>query len=37
MKGVTIMSMEEKIDQAKGAIREGVGKLTGDKIIEKEL
>jgi len=36
MKGVTIMSMEEKIDQAKGAIKEGVGKLTGDKKIEKE-
>ena len=30
------MSMEEKIDQAKGAIKEGVGKLTGDKKIEKE-
>ncbi len=30
------MSMEEKIDQAKGAIKEGVGKLTGDKEIEKE-
>ena len=30
------MSMEEKIDQAKGAIKEGVVKLTGDKKIEKE-
>ena len=30
------MSTEEKIDQAKGAIKEGVGKLTGDKKIEKE-
>ena len=30
------MSMEEKIDQAKGAIKEGVGKLTGDKKVEKE-
>ena len=30
------MSIEEKIDQAKGAIIEGVGKLTGDKKIEKE-
>ena len=30
------MGMEEKIDQAKGAIKEGVGKLTGDKKIEKE-
>ena len=36
MEGVTSMSMEEKIDQAKGAIKEGVGKLTGDKKIEKE-
>ena len=25
------MSIEEKIDQAKGAVKEGVGKLTGDK------
>ena len=31
-----IMSIEEKIDQAKGAAKEGVGKLTGDKKIEKE-
>ena len=30
------MSREEKIDQAKGAIKEGVGKLTGDKKTEKE-
>ena len=30
------MSMEEKIDQAKGAVKEGVGKLAGDKKIEKE-
>ena len=30
------MSIEEKIDQAKGAAKEGVGKLTGDKKIEKE-
>jgi len=30
------MSLEEKIDQAKGAIKEGVGKVTGDKKIEKE-
>ena len=29
------MSIEEKIDQAKGAVKEGVGKLTGDKKIEK--
>jgi len=25
------MSIEEKIDQAKGAVKETVGKLTGDK------
>lgn len=30
------MSIEEKIDQAKGAAKEGVGKLTGDKEIEKK-
>ena len=30
------MSIEEKIDQAKGAIKEGVGKLTGDKNTVKE-
>ena len=30
------MSVEEKLNQAKGAIKEGVGKLTGDKKIEKE-
>ena len=30
------MSIEEKIDQAKGAAKEGVGKLIGDKKIEKE-
>ena len=30
------MSIEEKIDQAKGAVKETVGKLTGDKKVEKE-
>ena len=30
------MSVEEKLNQAKGAIKEGVGKLTGDNKIEKE-
>ena len=30
------MSTEEKLNQAKGAIKEGVGKLTGDKKTEKE-
>ena len=29
------MSTEEKVNQAKGAIKEGVGKLTGDKKTEK--
>ena len=31
------MSMEDKIAQAKGAVEEGVGKLTGDKKVEKDL
>ena len=30
------MSTEEKINQAKGAVKEGFGKLTGDKKPEKE-
>lgn len=30
------MSIEEKLDQAKGAVKEGVGKLTGDEKLEKE-
>jgi len=30
------MSIEEKLDQAKGLVKEGVGKLTGDKKTEKE-
>ena len=30
------MSEEKKHNQAKGAFKEGVGKLTGDKKIEKE-
>ena len=30
------MSVEEKLNQAKGAFKEGVGKLTGDKNTEKE-
>ena len=29
------MSVEEKLNQAKGAFKEGVGKLTGDKKTEK--
>ena len=30
------MTTEEKINQAKGAVKEGFGKLTGDKKTEKE-
>lgn len=30
------MSMEEKLEQAKGSVKEGVGKLTGDEKLEKE-
>ena len=30
------MSVEDKIDQAKGALKEGLGKVSGDKKIEKE-
>lgn len=30
------MGMEEKIDQAKGAVKEGLGKVTGDTKMEKE-
>ena len=30
------MSLEEKIDQAKGALKEGIGKVTGDKKTETE-
>ena len=30
------MSLEEKIDQAKGALKEGIGKVTGDKKTEAE-
>ena len=36
MKGVTIMALEEKLNQAKGAVKENVGKLTGDKKLESE-
>ena len=34
--GVTIMALEEKLNQAKGALKENVGKLTGDKKLESE-
>lgn len=30
------MSIEEKLDQAKGSVKEGVGKLTGDEKLEKK-
>ena len=30
------MTTEEKVNQAKGAVKEGFGKLTGDKKTEKE-
>lgn len=30
------MSIEEKLDQAKGSVKEGIGKLTGDEKLEKE-
>ena len=30
------MSTEEKCNQAKGSVKEGLGKLTGDKKMEKE-
>ena len=30
------MSTEEKFNQAKGSVKEGLGKLTGDKKTEKE-
>ena len=36
MKGVTIMALEEKLNQAKGALKENAGKLTGDKQLEAE-
>jgi len=36
MKGVTIMALEEKLNQAKGALKENVGKLTDDKQMQAE-
>ena len=30
------MSTEEKFNQAKGSVKEGLGKITGDKKTEKE-
>ena len=36
MKGVTIMALEDKLNQAKGAVKENAGKLTGDKQMQAE-
>ena len=36
MKGAIIMALEHKLDQVKGAVKENVGKLTGDKKLEVE-
>ena len=36
MKGVTIMALEDKLNQAKGALKENAGKLTDDKQMEAE-
>ena len=36
MKGVTIMALEDKLNQVKGALKENAGKLTGDKQLEAE-
>ena len=33
MKGVTIMALEEKLNQAKGALKENVGKLIKNKLV----
>ena len=30
------MSLEEKLEQVKGSVKEGLGKLTGDEKLEKE-
>lgn len=34
--GGKIMSLENKFDEIKGSVKEGLGKLTGDKSIEVE-
>lgn len=34
--GGTIMSLENKFDEIKGSVKEGLGKLTGDKSVEGE-
>ena len=36
MKGFIIMALEDKLNQAKGALKENAGKLTGDKQLEAE-
>ena len=34
--GVTIMALEDKLDQVKGAVKENAGKLTDDKQMQAE-
>ncbi|WP_373821899.1 CsbD family protein [Veillonella sp.] len=36
MKGSIIMALEDKLNQAKGALKENAGKLTGDKEMQAE-
>ena len=36
LNGGDAMSLEEKLNQAKGSVKEGFGKLTGDKKTEAE-
>ena len=36
MKGVTIMALDDKLDQVKGAVKENAGKLTDDKQMQAE-
>ena len=36
MKGTIIMALEDKLNQAKGALKENAGKITGDKQLEAE-
>mgnify|MGYP000261524190 CR=1 FL=1 len=36
MKGSIIMALDDKLNQAKGALKENAGKLTGDKELEAE-
>ena len=36
MKGVTIMALEDKLNQVKGVVKENAGKLTDDKQMQAE-